>query len=579
MLKIMSIPNSATRDGLGKLFCKGEGIEIGAGTLPTAVARNTIVHYADKRTPEELKSYFSTSDVVKVQSLSLLEGKKFDFLMAHHVLEHSANVIQTLIYWLSLLKDDGILFISLPNMHITPDASRLLTPPTHFLLDYINQTTEDDFESREHICSFLWGWIDVGGLKDKTKLEAAALVAGSLNSGVNDLHWHTFNIDTMKFVVEMAAAFSGRTVEVLFEHDGFPAQSEHRLVCRFLKGFAPISENVAQLRIIRDNLRSIINKVALENLEGRVTYSLSKEHKGKLFLVDHGKLRWILSPKTLEEKGLNGLEYTYLEIGGMEKGIFGPDIGEAGMPDRRGPIHERLRGLEKLPGVELSPGAVPILDKRMFNVFYLDKFDHANSDTYLQGQPVGVDFILGSKLIDEVLEHDKFNYLVSSHVIEHIPDFIQFFKSAARVLKNGAKLIMYVPDKRYTLDVLRSVSGISDIEEAHNQRLRHPSRAMALDVYVNTDFNADTVGLWNKSYTAVRTRVASEATSIVDGLELSTADLHCFTFTPESFRILISHVIAMHVPVFELVEITETSKGHNEFIVDLMLQKTNVSEY
>lgn len=322
------ISKGASRDDLGKLFCKGEGLEIGAGCLPTAIAKDAIVHYADKRTPTELKTYFASHDVVNVQSLSLFEGKNFDFLMAHHVLEHSANVIQTLCYWMSLVKDGGVLFLCLPNRHITPDASRLLTPPTHFLLDYINQATEDDFESREHICSFLWGWIDVGGLQDTTKLEAAGRVSNALNSAVNDLHWHTFNIDTMKFVVKMAATLSGRSVDIIFEQDGFQVKDEHRLVCRVVNAASPASENINQLIDLGKKLRSVIYNVTLEGLEGCATYALSKEHKGKLFLVDQSKVRWIRSPETLIKKGLSGRDYTYLEIGDKEKNILGPDINE-----------------------------------------------------------------------------------------------------------------------------------------------------------------------------------------------------------------------------------------------------------
>ena len=242
--------------------------------------------------------------------------------------------------------------------------------------------------------------------------------------------------------------------------------------------------------------------------------------------------------------------------------------------DRRSAISVRLRRLKKQPGVELSPGSAPILEKSEFNVTYVDKFDHhAKSDTYLQGKPVHVDCLLGDHLIDEILEHHTFDYMVSSHVIEHIPDFIQFFKSAAKVLRIGARLVMYVPDKRYTFDVLRPVSTITDIEEAHTLRLRHPSRAMARDVYINSDFNAESTGLWTKSYSPIPTRERNEGLKIADKLDLSKADLHCFTFTPESFAPLINHVIAKHVPELFVLEITDTPYGSNEFIVDLALHK------
>jgi len=242
--------------------------------------------------------------------------------------------------------------------------------------------------------------------------------------------------------------------------------------------------------------------------------------------------------------------------------------------DRRSAIYSRLRGLENRPGIEIAPGSSPILEKGAFNVIYVDKFDHRdNSDTYLQGQPVYIDCLLGDKLIDEILALNTFSYVVSSHVIEHMPDFIQFFKSVANILRDGARLVMYVPDKRYTFDVLRPVSTITDIEEAHNQHLRHPSRAMARDVHVNSDFSAEAAGLWDKSHRPIPTRDSTAALKIADELDLAKADLHCFTFTSESFLGLINHVIDKHVPAFRVLEITDTPYGCNEFIVDLVLRK------
>ncbi len=571
--KMLLEMQSASRDDIGSFFCAGEGLEIGAGSRPTKVSPGAIIHYADKRTPDELKTYFASDDIVNVESLSSFSGRKFDFVIAHHVLEHSANVIQTLIDWIFLLKNGGTLYISLPNRHITPDAARLLTPPTHFLLDYIYQATEDDYESREHICSFLWGWIDVGGLQGKTKLESAECVASALNSETNDLHWHTFNIDTFNFVVNMAAILSGYTMELLLSQDGFNNQDEHRLVCKMTKNSGKKPKEIMDLLDIHKRLRNVINDVALENMEGKATYALSKGNKGKIFAIEKGKMRWIRSPRTLDERGLNGVDYTYFEISGAQQNLIGKDITDY-LPDRRLAIIERLHGKEKDIGIELSPGAIPIIEKSKFNVVYVDKFDHAiNADSYLQGKPVSIDFLLGGKLLDEVLEHNKYGFLVSSHVIEHIPDFIQFFKSAATILENGARLVMYVPDKRYTFDVLRKPSSIKDIEQAHRLRLRHPSRSMAKDVYINSDFKADAEKLWGKSYTPMPSYEYHQALTISKGMELESADLHCFTFTPESFKTLINHVIEEYIPDFEVLEITETGYGQNEFIVDLILKK------
>lgn len=248
--------------------------------------------------------------------------------------------------------------------------------------------------------------------------------------------------------------------------------------------------------------------------------------------------------------------------------------GVATTPDRKHAVIERLRGRERQCGIELSPGAVPIIDKDTFNVVYLDKFDHSSTDSYLNGTPVRIDALLGEKYIDEVLEHDTYAYLFSSHVIEHIPDFIQFFISAANVLADGARLLMYVPDKRYTFDVLRSETTIAQIEEAYRQRLRHPSRDMVMDWYKGVDLSASAVALWKKIYAPQPTHKAIDAERIAQDVILEDEDIHCFTFTPESFRVLIAYVIAEYAPVYRVIEITETPYGQNEFLVDMTVCKS-----
>lgn len=567
-----SLSPNASRDEIGNLFCSGEGIEIGAGLRPTKISPDAVVHYTDKRNPDELISYFSSNDVVISEPLSSFDGRTFDFLIAHHVLEHSANVIQTLVDWIKLLKNGSILYLSLPNRHITPDANRLLTPPTHFLLDYAYQVSEDDFESRDHICGFLWGWIDTGGLQGKTKLEAADSVVTSLNSEVNDLHWHTFNFDSFLFVVKIAATISGYSAEVVFSQDGFVYRDEHRLVCRLVKNSNSTSEKLNEYLEISNKLRDIIYGVTLENMDGVATYSLSSENKGKIFFVENGVFRWIRSASTLEDMGLSSIDYTYLEISENEKDILGKDIQPQTL-NRIDAITNRLKPLRKSRGIELSPGAEPIISKNSFNVLYVDRFDHSkNSDSYLHGRPVFIDLLLGDQLIDEILDHDGFSYLFSSHVIEYIPDFIQFFISAKKILAKGGRLIMYVPDKRYTFDVLRATSSVRDIEHAHKLKLRHPTLSMAKDVYSLSDFNVEAAKLWNNSYTPTPSYTKSEALNICENLDLLKADMHCFTFTPESFLELIIHIKNNYVPEFEVIEITETNYGAIEFIVDLILK-------
>jgi 2-polyprenyl-3-methyl-5-hydroxy-6-metoxy-1,4-benzoquinol methylase len=221
-------------------------------------------------------------------------------------------------------------------------------------------------------------------------------------------------------------------------------------------------------------------------------------------------------------------------------------------------------------GLELSPGARPLISKAEANIVYCDKISSTDlRKVYGEDAFVEIDYVLGSRLLDELFEGERFHYIVSSHVLEHIPDFIQFFISARNILRPGGSIVKLVPDRRFTFDVLRRDSTIEDLEAAHGMRLRHPSRRMVEDFYFNTDMQATAEGLWTGTYTPQRSYSSDEARRLIDGVDAGSADLHCWTFTPVSFRTLIDHVIAHYVPSLRVIEISETPKGGNEFLVQL----------
>ena len=52
--------------------------------------------------------------------------------------------------------------------------------------------------------------------------------------------------------------------------------------------------------------------------------------------------------------------------------------------------------------------------------------------------------------------------MVASHVAKHVPDMIGWFGEIPAVLKAGDVLSLVVPDKRFTFDCQRDVSGASE---------------------------------------------------------------------------------------------------------------------
>lgn len=210
-------------------FLSGHGVEIGAGAYPQPVPDGVVRECFDVRSAEELAVLFGVSkkSVPVVYPLEELRGRfprNADFLIAHNVLEHSANPIRQLIEWHGVVKDSGVVVLSLPDRDSCPDKGRPIASLEHLVMDYVLDRTGDDFESREHIYSFMVGWNDFGAFEGKSKQEFAHMAHANANAERNDLHWHAFDRELGEKVILAAALFGNKSVS--FERIAHPAGNE-----------------------------------------------------------------------------------------------------------------------------------------------------------------------------------------------------------------------------------------------------------------------------------------------------------------------------------------------------------------
>ncbi len=82
--------------------------------------------------------------ITDATDLGMIEDNKYDFLLSSHVLEHIANPIKALLEWKRVLKNEGYILIILPSHKHTFDRNRILTELNHLILDYKNDTKEND---------------------------------------------------------------------------------------------------------------------------------------------------------------------------------------------------------------------------------------------------------------------------------------------------------------------------------------------------------------------------------------------------------------------------------------------------
>jgi len=221
--------DEARRKALGDAHIGGRGIEIGAGVRPSQYANVQELTVVDKRTPEELEVLFKARIPYRVltpdQAFERARVDPADFVVAHHVLEHTPNPILTVVDWLSLLRPGGRLFISVPAHDNPCEKDRLRTPIDHLLDDYLFQRDGTDYESKDHILSFIVQWtnlsLDTFHYAQKGVKYFVETSLSELARDGHDLHWHTFTPEPLRQVIQAAFWFAGFEAQWLcHEHSG-----------------------------------------------------------------------------------------------------------------------------------------------------------------------------------------------------------------------------------------------------------------------------------------------------------------------------------------------------------------------
>jgi SAM-dependent methyltransferase len=130
------------RETISNFYIKGDGIEIGAlnGALPVNEAAR--VKYVDRMPVEELKKQYQGLELVNVdivddgERLDKIPDSSLDFVIANHFLEHCPNPILAIMNMLRVLKEGGILYLSIPDKRYTFDSERPVTGLEHLIKDY-----------------------------------------------------------------------------------------------------------------------------------------------------------------------------------------------------------------------------------------------------------------------------------------------------------------------------------------------------------------------------------------------------------------------------------------------------------
>lgn len=135
------------REDLARRFLRGDGIEIGAFSMPVRVPPGARVRYVDHASKAELLARYGVAttqprgmpetDVIDdVATLAAFADASLDFVIAAHVLEHLEDPVAALRSIVRVLRPEGVAFLVLPDARFSFDAARERTTVEHVLDDH-----------------------------------------------------------------------------------------------------------------------------------------------------------------------------------------------------------------------------------------------------------------------------------------------------------------------------------------------------------------------------------------------------------------------------------------------------------
>lgn len=203
-------------------------------------------------------------------------------------------------------------------------------------------------------------------------------------------------------------------------------------------------------------------------------------------------------------------------------------------------------------GLEIYPSHNPIAPKKKgFNVHILDHASAAELRDKYQGHGVNldnieeVDFVWHGETFQELIGKTScYNWIIASHVIEHVPDLISYSQQCEALLKPDGVLSLVIPDKRYCFDYFSSCSSTGNMLDVYAGKRVRPCHGQVFDHIANASKRNGNIA-WGEDGLGGADELVHTFSEAQAHWEKSISttdyiDAHCWRFTPASFRLLIS---------------------------------------
>ena len=232
-----------------------------------------------------------------------------------------------------------------------------------------------------------------------------------------------------------------------------------------------------------------------------------------------------------------------------------------------------------MTGIEIGAACFPVCAKSDgWNVYIVDyKVKSELVERYKAlkeaGEPANldrieeVDFVWQDGKLSDIVKGggvDQVDFILASHVIEHMPCLISFLQSAEELVKEDGIISLAIPDKRREYDFLKSISTTADAIDAYlDKRTRHTARTAFLAYFYECTTHSS--GKWSGvphirdiSFANAFDKAKDLFSKLTGSGNSAYSDFHAWLFTQASFQLILLELKALGYINLELVETPET---------------------
>lgn len=232
--------------------------------------------------------------------------------------------------------------------------------------------------------------------------------------------------------------------------------------------------------------------------------------------------------------------------------------------------------LDRQLGVEFGALDRPLVPPGS-RVRYIDHLDTAGLRAKYAGHGhvdpdriVSVDVVLDGRPLLELMRGERVDYVIASHVAEHVPDLLGWFADLGALLAPGGTIRLALPDLRFTFDLARRPTQLAEVVAAWTLRVERPQPHQVIEAELLLQ-HVDAGDAWR----APAMPVPPDRAALRRACDLAAAvaehgayhDVHCWTFTPSSFADLMGQLAELGLTDLGCERLEHTRPGQLEFFV------------